>query len=260
MEDNNLEDHDMNETDLREYVRNCGIHNCQGCWNVRQYQKGKGITAAPAIWQGRARVEIPLLFIGCNPSLSGDNNVPENITAGNEALKDQYFDYYQNRAESERKAKGHDNVSAVGYWDFCQGYAASILIGMLGREIERWQDYMLMEIINCYFNKPEDLGGKLELRHTARTCGRKYLFSNLKMLQPGGIVLLGEKSMEIFPEISAGEFKWEKKVTKIEFGSIEIERKLTPVMFVPHPSGLNAKTRYETNHPVFYEFGKMIRQ
>ena len=255
----------MTGDDLKEFVRRSGIQKCNRCWNLREYQRNatKPIIEAPAIWQGRAQVGIPLVFIGLNPSLSGDENTPSyfEVPVGDEALdarNEEYFAYYQNRAESERQAQGSFNKSAVGYWKYCQDYSSQIIRGFLGREATRWEDYLLLEMINCYFNNPNDIAIRSELKYAARTCCNQFLFPLLAKLQPRGVVLLGAKVEKLFPELSGTVFNWSKKVSREDFGVIEINGRGIPVMVAPHPSEANNAKRYPVDHPIFEDFGRFI--
>ncbi|MDH3345998.1 MAG: hypothetical protein OEL75_02320, partial [Kiritimatiellaceae bacterium] len=84
--------------DIKEYIKGLNIKECSSCEEIQQLQaaKNKNINVAPLFWQGEGEVNIPLIIFGINPSVVGTPNEPKR---GCEF--DAYFNYYQNRHESE---------------------------------------------------------------------------------------------------------------------------------------------------------------
>jgi hypothetical protein len=211
------------EMDMRAYVKSLGIHDCRECEEIvrLQAQENKDIRAAPLFWQGAGQVGIPLVLIGINPSLVGTSNEP--LRGGD---FDQYFDYYQDRARSEEETRRLPKPKRVpfAYWTSCENLAKEIL----GGSVERWRDYMLMEVIHCFFDRTNHLGQR-ELDCVAGKCFNRHTRKILEDLMPQKIVLLGNPVYDIFRK-----FMGMDAVEKYEIGSIRLGGRTIRVMRHPH--------------------------
>ena len=135
--------------DMKAYIESLEIHKCTQCEEVKLLQSinNKNIEVAPLFWQGEGKQNIPLIIMGINPAVVGTLDEP--IRGGD---FDQYYDYYQNRHNSEKKnisearEGGFLRRIPTNYWTRCHNMAKSLV----GNHVERWKDYVLMEAIHCF--------------------------------------------------------------------------------------------------------------
>jgi hypothetical protein len=179
----------------REFIQSQNIFGCNACQDIIHLQAEQNINVIPLFWQGNGREHIPLVIMGGNPSVVGTLNEPRR----GECNFDDYFDYYQNRAESETINEEQALVHNSGreredritipkkYWTMCHKLAKKIV----GEDVQRWEDYVLMEAIHCFYNREDDLN-VAQQNNVARACFNKHTRNMLLFLKPRMIVLLGE--------------------------------------------------------------------
>lgn len=210
--------------DLKGYVETLGIHNCCECEEIRRLQskENKDIRVAPLFWQGEAQIGIPLVIMGINPSLVGTANEP--LRGGD---FDRYYEYYQHRGRSEDETRRLPKPKRVpfGYWTRCQNLACRIL----GYRVDRWRDYILTEVIHCFFDRTSDLDPK-DFSRVGQRCFNHHTLRILKALQPQQIVLLGIPAYEMFVKYLHGE-----ALQRYAFGHFRLGDRDVPVLRHPHP-------------------------
>jgi hypothetical protein len=190
--------------------------------------------------------------MGGNPSVVGTPNEPKR----GECDFDYYFDYYQNRTESERINKIQARDLGIGYpvnyWTKCYKVAKKLITDM---ELQRWEDYVLMEAIHCFYNKESYLNS-VQRAAVARTCCNKHTRKMLLFLKPKMIVLLGDTPYELLNQLGClGE------LNVCKFGRMKIEGEIDgenntlhiPVLRHRHP---NFRGRFYCDDKVYEEFRK----
>lgn len=180
----------------REFIQQQNIFTCNDCPDIIQLQANRNINILPLFWQGEGVENIPLVFMGGNPSVVGTPNEPRR----GERDFDYYFDYYQNRTESETinriQAHEHGIRIPLKHWTMCHNLANKIITH---REVQRWKDYVLMEAIHCFYNRENDLN-RDQRAVVARNCFNKHTRNMLLFLKPKMIVLLGNAPFELIRE------------------------------------------------------------
>ena len=221
---------------VKDYIKGLGIKECNECKEIQALQeaKNKNIKVAPLFWQGEGRQGIPLVIMGINPSVVGTDNEPKRGCDF-----ESYFNYYQNRNESENENKkqarkgGFARKIPVGYWTRCQNLARQLI----GDETPRWKNYVLMEAIHCFYDKESDLGKEDSIK-VIRRCFDTYTKQILLFLKPKKMVLFGKAPYELLlPHL-------EKVIGDYEFCSLQIESLGIPVLRHPHPSGFASADFY----------------
>ena len=231
--------------DMRAYVKRLGIQDCRHCEEIVRLQapENKDIHAAPLFWQGAGRVGIPLVFIGINPSVVGTSNEP---LRGEDF--DRYFDYYQDRARSEEETRRLPQPKRVpfAYWTRCENLARKILVD---HPVERWRDYVLMEVIHCFFDRANHLDPE-GFDRVARKCFTRHTRKILEDLMPQKLVLLGIPAYDIFRK-----FMGMGSVEKYGFGSIRLGGRTIGVMRHPHQGDKISGSWYrEDAYRKFHEY------
>lgn len=221
---------------VKDYIRSLNIKECSECKEIQALQaaNNKNIKIAPLFWQGEGREGIPLVFMGINPSVVRTDNEPKRGCDF-----ESYFNYYQNRNESENENKrqartgGFARKIPVGYWSRCQNLARQLIVD----ETPRWKDYVLMEAIHCFYNRKSDLK-KEDSINVARRCFDKYTKQILLFLKPKKMVLFGKAPHELLlPYL-------EKVIGEYEYCFLQIERLKIPVIRHPHPTGFASTNFY----------------
>ncbi len=214
---------------MREFIRNLNIKECNECEEIRQLQNARHINVAPLFWQGRGRPEIPLVIMGINPSVVGTANEPQRGCDF-----DSYFDYYQYRAASEAenvqlaREGGFIRKIPVRHWTICQKLANYCIAG----ETPRWESYVLMEAIHCFYNNVADLTIDAANAVAAR-CFERYTKNMLMRLKPKKMILLGKQPYKIFRPYL------EREIDNYEYCALTLDDLRIPVLRHPAPAGFN---------------------
>lgn len=222
---NNVEDTVAN------FIRGLNIKECNECEQIQQLQETRHINVAPLFWQGRGRPEIPLVIMGINPSVVGTNNEPQRGCDF-----DSYFGYYQNRAASEaentRLAREGGFIRRIprSYWTRCHKLASYCI----GGGTPRWENYVLMEAIHCFFNSIRDLEPN-EINAVAARCFERHTKKMLMELKPRKMILLGNEPYEVFRQY----VNLEREINKYEYCALNVNGLRIPVLRHPHPTGFN---------------------
>jgi hypothetical protein len=207
----------------KEFIKHQNIFNCNDCKEIIQLQARHNITVRPLFWQGEGVENIPLVIMGGNPSVVGTPNEPRRDDGRD---FDYYFDYYQNRTESERINKvkkkrinrrrdREDRIRIpLKHWTMCQNIAKKLIAY---REVHRWKDYVLMEAIHCFYNKENDLT-RIQSAEVSITCFNKHTRNMLLFLKPKMMVLLGNVPYELLNELG-----YLKDIAVCKFGRMAIE-------------------------------------
>jgi len=214
------------------------INECNQCEEIKLLQSlnNKNIKVAPLFWQGEGKQNIPLIILGINPSVVGTANEPQRG-----ADFEQYYDYYQNRHESEKQ-----NVSAArdggflrriptNYWSRCHNLAKYLV----GNHVERWKDYVLMEAIHCFYNKASDLS-VLQSQSVAEKCFDLHTKNLIITLNPKMIVLFGKSPYQLIAKYL------NKSLVDYEYSLLRVDNFSVPVLRHPHPANYNSGNFYRT--------------
>jgi hypothetical protein len=231
--------------DLKNWLRETGIHDCAECPDVTTLHEKMKIRVAPLFWQGSGGDgnRTPLVFLGGNPSLVKSPNEPKR----GEGF-DIWFDYYHNRDQSEK-----DGGITLKYWEKCNEFASSIFLGV---PVRPWRDYVLLETTHCFFNKEDDLGEPAVLRKVSRKCFDRHTYWMVQKLKPMGILIFGEVAYDRFRERfrASNGLKWE------QYATINLHGFDTAVMRFYHPTGRHGHKNPPSSDPIYQEFGRMIRE
>lgn len=181
-----------------EFIQRQNIFTCNACPDISQIQSNRNINVCPLFWQGEGVANIPLVIMGGNPSVVGTPNEPR----CGECDFDYYFDYYQNRAESERVNKMQARERRIRIplrhcWTMCHNLAKKLIAH---RQVQRWKDYVLMEAIHCFYDRENDLN-RVQRARVARTCFNKHTRDMLLFLKPKMMVLLGDIPYELLNQL-----------------------------------------------------------
>jgi hypothetical protein len=219
-------------------VLSLNIKECEKCEEIRLLQNAQNIRVAPLFWQGKGRRNIPLVMMGVNPSLVGSPNEPQR-----DCDFRGYFNYYQFRSVSEAEGR------KLRHWGICHNIAKKLIRS----EVPRWHDYVLMEVIHCFFNREEDLDKSQRLK-VAKTCFNNHICKMLMLLNPKMVVVLGKTAYE-----SLGQYLeplppfhiMEIKCQPDSGNSIKI-----PVLLNPHPNNRSGSGPYlsDTDYQDFKDF------
>jgi hypothetical protein len=213
---------------MKEFIRNLNIKECNECEEIGRLQEAHHINVAPLFWQGQGRPEIPLVIMGINPSVVGTANEPKREDDDFE----RYFNYYQDRNISEAKnieqanQGGFNRRIPVGYWTRCYNLANYCIQG----GTPRWENYVLMEIIHCFFNRARDLPLE-EAKSVAKRCLDRYTKKMLIVLKPKKMILLGKPPYEVFEPY----FEKQKAKNNYEFCALNLDGLRIPVLRHLHP-------------------------
>lgn len=204
----------------REFIQRQNIFTCNDCQDIIQLQDNHNINVHPLFWQGEGVENIPLVIMGGNPSVVGTPNEPRR----GECDFEYYFDYYQNRAASERINKIQARNLGIGYpvnhWTKCHNLAKKLITH---REVQRWKNYVLMEAIHCFYNRENDLNS-VQRAAVARTCFNKHTRNMLLFLKPKMIVLLGDIPYELLNQL-----KYLRELDVYKFCRMTIEGEINGV-------------------------------
>jgi len=252
--------------DLKQWVKEGKVYSCerQECNKLLQLQKEqqekdpeKKNFPAPLPWQGNARENIDLIFLGGNPSVVGSWNEPLRDWDF-ERRFEEYFNYYQHREESEIQGG-----KTLDYWNDCEGIARSIL-GKVARNLAgnlqmandrvRWKDYILMEVIHCFFNEEKDL-----IKHynpIAKLCSTEYTVPIIDMLRPKGLVIMGKKAHDCFIRLT------DRPADKLSLyktdESVKVKGRVIPAFRIHHPSARRWGYWVPPTDPLFRQFGERL--
>ena len=221
--------------DVKEYIRSLEINECNQCEEIKKLQSpdDQNINVAPLFWQGEGKQNIPLIIMGINPSVVGTTNEPKR---GGDF--EQYFNYYQNRHESEKESviEAEARTGSLSrrlprrYWTICHNLAKHLV----GNGIERWKDYILMEAIHCFYNNAGDLTAE-QSRSVAEKCFNRQTKNMLMTLKPRMIVLLGNAPYRLL----ANRYL-DKPLDNYQHGFLCIDKSRTPVLRHSHPNPAGA--------------------
>jgi hypothetical protein len=201
----------------RAFIQGQHIFDCNDCQDIIQLQASHNINVLPLFWQGEGVEHIPLVIMGGNPSVVGTPNEPKR----GECTFDYYFDYYQNRSESERinqmQAREQGIRIPLRHWTMCYKLAKKTIAH---REMQRWKDYVLMEAIHCFYNRENDLN-RFQRAGVASTCFNRHTRDMLLFSKPKMMVLLGDIPYELLNQLGyLGE------LNVCSFGRMKIEGKI----------------------------------
>jgi putative FmdB family regulatory protein len=244
---NNIED------TVKNFIRGLNIDECNECEEIEHLQEAYHINVAPLFWQGKGVKNIPLVMIGSNPSVVGTPNEPRR----REVTFEYYFDYYQNRNESEQinKVQALERGITIpkGYWGRCYNLAARKLI--TGREVRRWKDYVLMEAIHCFYNSENSLN-RVQRARIAKTCFNRHTRNMLLFLKPKMIVLLGDTPFELLREYlgAPNEYGFYRMTIEGEINGIGNILHI-PVMKHRHP---NFRGRFYFDDQIYEAFREFV--
>jgi hypothetical protein len=219
------------EDAVRNFVRGLNIKECNECEQLQELQEAHHINVVPLFWQGRGRKNIPLVIMGINPSVVGTANEPQRGCDF-----ESYFDYYQNRAMSEaeniRLAREGGFVRRIPrlYWTICHRLASYCIEGAT----PRWEHYVLMEAIHCFFNSIADLEPD-ETNALAARCFERHTKKILLELRARKMILLGKKPYEVFRQYA----NLEGEIDNYEYCALHVNGLRIPVLMHPHPTGFN---------------------
>jgi len=178
-----------------------------------------------------------------NPSVVGTANEPQR---GCDFQT--YFDYYQNRAASEaeniRMAREQnlllpmDNRITIPtrHWTMCHNLASVLIEG----GTQRWEQYVLMEAIHCFYNTVADLTPD-EATAVADRCFERHTKNILMKLKPNKMILLGNQPYELFKQ------HLEREIDNYDFCALTLNNLRIPVLRHPHPAGFSAGPFYRPN-------------
>jgi hypothetical protein len=233
--------------DMKAYIESLKINECNQCEEIKLLQSlnSKNIKVAPLFWQGEGKLNIPLIIMGINPSVVGTTDEPRR---GGDF--EQYYDYYQNRHESEKK-----NVSEArdggflrriptNYWTRCHNLAKCLV----GNHVERWKDYVLIEAIHCFYNKASDLSAEQSIR-VAEKCFDRHTKNLIITLKPKMIVLFGKSPYQLLAKYL------NEALVDYEYTLLNVDNFSVPVLRHPHPASFNSGTFYR---PDIYESFKLF--
>ncbi|MBF0557773.1 MAG: hypothetical protein HQL08_03220 [Nitrospirae bacterium] len=179
-----------------EFIQQQNIFTCNICAAIIQLQANRNIDVCPLFWQGEGVENIPLVILGSNPSVVGTTNEPRR----GECIFHYYFDYYQNRTESENINKTQARALGIRiplrHWTMCHNLAKKLIAP---REVQRWKDYVIMEAIHCFYNSEDDLN-EVQRAMVASTCFSNHTLKQLLFLKPKMIILLGDTPFELLEE------------------------------------------------------------
>ena len=197
-----------------DFVRQQNIFDCNTCPEIIHLQINHNINVCPLFWQGKGVENLPLVIMGGNPSVVGTPNEPR----CGERDFDYYFDYYQNRSQSERinkiQARTLGITTPQAYWGRSYKLAQKLIVD---RKVERWKDYVLMEAIHCFYDRENDLD-RVQRASVARTCFNKHTRDMLLFLKPKMMVLLGDLPYGLLNQLGYLE-----GLAICKFGRMEIE-------------------------------------
>lgn len=218
--------------DMKAYINSLKISDCNHCEEVKKLRRLNNV--APLFWQGEGKKNIPLIIMGINPSVVGTTNEPQRG-----ADFEQYYNYYQNRHESEKKsvreAREGDFLRRLprNYWTICHNLAKYLV----GNGVERWKDYILMEAIHCFYNNVGDLNAE-QSKRVAEKCFDRHTKNMLMTLKPRMIVLFGKAPYHLLKKYL------DKPLADYQYSSLHVDTLITPVLRHPHPTGFNTGPFY----------------
>lgn len=215
------------DAEMKDYIRNLNIQECNECEEIHEVQEKHGIKVAPLFWQGHGTEIIPLVIMGMNPSVVGTPNEPQRGCDFED-----YFSYYQDRSRSE------DENRRLAYWTICHNLARCLI----DDETPRWENYVLIEAIHCFYNRKSHLTPS-KTRLVANRCFEKFTKDMLYILKPKKMVLLGNPPYEVLRPYLEKEIDDQYCVLNL-IGPQQSHVRV-PVLRHPHPTGFNKGGLYK---------------
>ena len=139
--------------------------------------------------------------------------------------------YYQNRniSEAENIVQANNGVFIrripLGYWTRCYELANYCIDG----GTLHWENYVLMEIIHCFFNRAKDLSPE-DAKSVAKRCFARYTKKMLMVLKPKKMILFGEPPYEVFRPYL------ERPINNYKFCALKLDGLRIPVLRHLHPN------------------------
>lgn len=112
------------------------------------------------------------------------------------------------------------------YWTRCHKIAGHLT----GRETPRWENYVLMEAIHCFYNRASDLSVE-EAKTVSNGCFERYTKNMLKVLKPKKIILLGTEPYKVFKP-----YLLNKEIDNYKFCAMNLDGLRIPVLRHLHPN------------------------